>query len=67
MTKPTRPSAARSLVWTMLESGGLSGLSFVTLIALSHFLSPTEFGIVSLSSCSASSFRSAFSLALLLG
>ena len=48
MTKPTRPSAARSLVWTMLESGGLSGLSFVTLIALSHFLSPTEFGIVSL-------------------
>ncbi len=48
MTEPTRQSAARSLAWTMLESGGLSGLSFVTLVALSHFLSPTEFGIASL-------------------
>jgi O-antigen/teichoic acid export membrane protein len=48
LTIVTRQSAARSLVWTSLESGGLSGLSFVTLIGLSHFLSPTEFGVASL-------------------
>ena len=48
MTAGTRKTAARSLIWTSLESGGLSGLSFLTLIGLSHFLSPTEFGVASL-------------------
>jgi PST family polysaccharide transporter len=36
--------AARSLVWTALESFGLSGLSFLSLIILSRFLSAAEFG-----------------------
>jgi PST family polysaccharide transporter len=36
--------AARSLVWTALESFGLSGLSFVSLVVLSRFLSAEEFG-----------------------
>lgn len=40
-----RSAAARSLRWTLLESFGLSGLSFVTLIFLSHYLSAAEFGI----------------------
>ncbi|HVJ55900.1 MAG TPA: lipopolysaccharide biosynthesis protein [Aliidongia sp.] len=44
----SRQKAAKSLVWTSLESGGLSGLSFLTLIVLSHFLAPTEFGVASL-------------------
>ena len=40
-----RTTAARSLRWTLLESVGLSGLSFVALIFFSHYLSATEFGI----------------------
>jgi O-antigen/teichoic acid export membrane protein len=36
--------AARSLIWTALESFGLSGLSFLSLIILSRFLSAAEFG-----------------------
>ena len=36
--------AARSLLWTALESFGLSGLSFVSLIVLSRFLTAAEFG-----------------------
>ncbi|HLY58054.1 MAG TPA: oligosaccharide flippase family protein [Stellaceae bacterium] len=38
-------TAARSLFWTAIESGGLCGLSFVTLVLLSHVLTPEEFGI----------------------
>lgn len=40
-----RAAAARSLRWTLLESIGLSGLSFVALIFFSRYLSVTEFGI----------------------
>src|SRR5690606_41591840 len=36
--------AARSLVWTGLESFGLSGLSFLSLVVLSRFLGADEFG-----------------------
>ena len=36
---------ARALFWTALESGGLCALSFGTLVVLSHFLTPAEFGI----------------------
>src|SRR5437870_13542289 len=43
-----RKAAAKSLVWTTLESGGLSGLSFLSLIVLSHFLSPVQFGVAAI-------------------
>lgn len=43
-----REQAARSLVWTALESGGLSALSFVTLVVLSHLLTPADFGAAAL-------------------
>src|SRR5438046_157398 len=36
--------AARSLVWTALESFGLSGLSFLSLVVLSRILEPADFG-----------------------
>jgi PST family polysaccharide transporter len=36
--------AARSLVWTGLESFGLSGLSFLSLVVLSRLLGADEFG-----------------------
>lgn len=42
------PKAVRSLIWTGLESIGLSGVSFVTLIVLSRYVSPTDFGIASM-------------------
>ena len=38
----------RSLVWTTLESVGLIAVSFATLIVLSRYLTPTEFGIAAL-------------------
>jgi O-antigen/teichoic acid export membrane protein len=37
-------TAARSLAWTALESFGLSGLSFLSLIILSRILDPEDFG-----------------------
>jgi PST family polysaccharide transporter len=40
-----RATAARSLRWTLLESVGLSGLSFVALVFFSRYLSAAEFGI----------------------
>lgn len=40
-----RSAAARSLRWTLLESVGLSGLSFVALVFFSRYLSAAEFGI----------------------
>lgn len=40
-----RATAARSLRWTLLESFGLSGLSFIALIFFSRYLSAAEFGI----------------------
>lgn len=42
-----REVAARALVWTLLESFGLSGLSVVTLVVLSRYLGPEEFGVAS--------------------
>jgi hypothetical protein len=36
--------AARFFAWTWLESFGRSGLSFVSLVMLSRFLGPPEFG-----------------------
>lgn len=40
-----RNAAARSLRWTLLESFGLSGLSFIALVFFSRYLSAAEFGI----------------------
>lgn len=40
-----RNAAARSLRWTLLESVGLSGLSFIALVFFSRYLSAAEFGI----------------------
>ncbi|WP_119460334.1 lipopolysaccharide biosynthesis protein [Rhodospirillaceae bacterium SYSU D60014] len=43
-----RRAAARSLVWSALESGGLSGLMLITAIVLARLLGPAEFGIAAL-------------------
>ncbi|MFM9916819.1 MAG: oligosaccharide flippase family protein [Rhizobacter sp.] len=43
-----REATARALVWTLLESFGLSGLSVVALVVLSRYVSPAEFGVASL-------------------
>ncbi|MFK5598227.1 oligosaccharide flippase family protein [Methylobacterium sp. HMF5984] len=40
-----RLTAARSLVWTILESGGLSVLSFITLVVVARIVTPAELGI----------------------
>ncbi|MBT3068509.1 oligosaccharide flippase family protein [Rhodoferax sp. U11-2br] len=45
VTPAVRATAARSLRWTLLESVGLSGLSFVALIFFSRYLSAGDFGI----------------------
>lgn len=42
-----RDAVARSMVWTLLESVGLSGVSFVALVVFSRYLSPAEFGMAS--------------------
>ncbi|KQV95863.1 lipopolysaccharide biosynthesis protein [Rhizobacter sp. Root1221] len=42
------PKAARSLIWTGLESIGLSGVSFVTLVVLARYVSPADFGVASM-------------------
>lgn len=44
-TDTPRQAAARSVVWTLLESVGLSGLSLVCLVVISRYLTPAEFGI----------------------
>lgn len=43
-----RNAAARALAWTSLESAALSGLSLVSLLVLSRYLSPREFGVAAL-------------------
>lgn len=43
-----RAKAAQSLIWTVLESAGLSVLSFVTLVVVARFVTPTELGIVTI-------------------
>ena len=46
--RTNREATARALVWTLLESFGLSGLSVIALVVLSRYVSPAEFGIASL-------------------
>jgi PST family polysaccharide transporter len=46
--KIERATAARSLWWVVLESGGLQLLSFLAVIVLARFLTPVEFGVAAL-------------------
>ncbi|MFO1060549.1 MAG: lipopolysaccharide biosynthesis protein [Dongiaceae bacterium] len=43
-----RTTAARSIWWTLLESCGLSGLSFATVVVLARFLAPADFGVAAM-------------------
>jgi len=43
-----RGAAAKALAWTSLESAALSGLSLISLVVLSRYLSPREFGVAAL-------------------
>src|SRR3712207_3894074 len=44
-TGAARERATRSLFWTALESGGMSGLSVVALVVFGWTLTPSELGI----------------------
>jgi O-antigen/teichoic acid export membrane protein len=46
--KGLRERTAKSLVWTALESSGLSGLSFISLVVFSRLLTPTDFGLAAM-------------------
>jgi PST family polysaccharide transporter len=43
-----RGRAARSLGWALLESGGMSGLSLLALLAFAHLLTPAEIGVAAI-------------------
>ena len=43
-----KQTAVRSLAWAVLESGGLSGLLFITTLILARLLGPAEFGLAAL-------------------
>jgi PST family polysaccharide transporter len=43
-----RAAAARSIWWALLESCGLSGLSFATVVVLARFLAPADFGLAAM-------------------
>jgi O-antigen/teichoic acid export membrane protein/capsular polysaccharide biosynthesis protein len=43
-----RKAAAGALAWTTLESAALSGLSLISLVVLSRYLSPREFGVAAI-------------------
>jgi PST family polysaccharide transporter len=43
-----RRAAAGALAWTTLESAALSGLSLISLVVLSRYLSPREFGVAAI-------------------
>lgn len=43
-----RTAAARSIWWALLESCGLSGLSFATIVVLARFLAPSDFGVAAM-------------------
>ncbi|HEX6980238.1 MAG TPA: lipopolysaccharide biosynthesis protein [Alphaproteobacteria bacterium] len=43
-----RTAAARSLWWSIVETGGLAALAFVSLVVLARLLTPTEFGLAAL-------------------
>lgn len=45
---PARQAAARSLLWTGLESAVLSALSLIALLAFAWLLSPAEIGLVAI-------------------
>ncbi len=44
----TRGTAARSALWSVVENGGLTLVSFATLIVLARYLSPSDFGVFSI-------------------
>jgi O-antigen/teichoic acid export membrane protein len=46
MSTPSR--AGTSIIWALLESGGLSGLSLLTLLILARLVGPTELGVAAL-------------------
>lgn len=41
-------AAGRSLLWALLESGGLSVLSFIALLVLARLVGPADFGVAAL-------------------
>lgn len=43
-----KPNAGRSLIWALIESGGLSLLSLLVLFIVARLVGPTELGLVSL-------------------
>lgn len=43
-----RGAAARSALWSMAENGGLTLVSFATLIIMARYLSPRDFGLFSI-------------------
>ena len=45
VTGGARERAARSLLWTALESGAISGLAFAALVVFGWTLTPAELGI----------------------
>src|SRR5215207_7552367 len=45
VTGGARDRAARSLLWTVLESGAISGLAFAALVVFGWTLTPAELGV----------------------
>ena len=43
-----KPHAGRSLIWALIESGGLSVLSLIVLFVVARLVGPAELGLVSL-------------------
>lgn len=46
--RPERDSTARSVLWTILESGGMTAVSLATLVVFARQLAPTELGSAAL-------------------
>jgi len=44
----SKPHAGRSLIWALVESGGLSVLSLIVLFVVARLVGPAELGLVSL-------------------
>jgi PST family polysaccharide transporter len=44
----TKPSAARTAIWSAVENGGLAFVSFASLVVYSRYLSPSDFGLFSI-------------------
>ncbi len=47
-TSVGKPSAGRSLIWALVESGGLSVLSLIVLFVVARLVGPEELGLVSI-------------------